>query len=210
MKKNELFSIFIAIIIMSFASSFLYVITGNFSLVPEIIIFSVILVCVPIIGKKITAYTLDCNVEHEVWGVYFFGLKPKQHFKKEIPFGIILPIVLSIFTLGTFKLLTLLTYETRALKHRAAKRFGYYSYTEMTDWHNALIGATGVISLYLLVIVSYVVGFEYLTKLAIYYSLFSLIPISKLDGTQIFFGSRIIWVVLSFISFLMTMYALVL
>ena len=103
--------------------------------------------------------------------------------------------------------MTFLTYETRALKHRAAKRFGYYSFTEVTDWDNGLIGATGIIALLVLSIVGYIMGYELLFKMAAFYALMNMLPISNLDGTQIFFGSRIIWSVLALICLIFGLYA---
>ncbi len=207
MEAKEIAHILTAVLLMFAVSVFSFVFKGNFSRMLEVLVFSCIVVIIPVLFKKGSAYLLDSNVEHSLWGVYFYGYKPGKHFKEEKPFGILIPLALTVVTLGFFKTMTFLTYETRALKHRVAKRFGYYSYSEMTDWHNALIGSAGVISLFLIVIVSYILGFEYLSKLAAYYALFSILPISKLDGTQIFFGSRIIWTVLAFFSFLFSVYA---
>ena len=43
-----------------------------------------------------------------------------------------------------------------------------------------------------------------------YLALFNMIPVSSLDGTQIFFGSRIIWSVLAFICLIFALYAFML
>ncbi len=170
--------------------------------------FSVIVIVIPIIVKKAVAYSLDASVEHEIWQVYHTGIKPKQHFKKEKPFGLFVPLLFTLVSLGAWKVMTFLTYETRALKHRAAKRFGFYSYTAMTDWHNGLIGACGVISLLIISVLAYLSGLEYLAKMATYYAFWSVVPISKLDGTQIFFGSRVLWAVLAVTTLIFTLYAL--
>src|SRR3989338_4285032 len=146
------------------------------------------------------------SVEHELWHVKRWGIKTKQHFKNEFPFGIIVPLFFTIATLGFIKAPMFLTYETSALKHRAAKRFGFYSYTEVTEWHNSLVGAAGVISLFILSVFSYAFGFEYFAKMTAFYSFTSLIPLAKLDGTQIFFGSRILWTALSCLSVILCFY----
>jgi len=151
---------------------------------------------------------LDANVEHRIWHFQRYGFKPRAKFKKEMPFGVILPLAISIVTLGAAQLMTFLTYETRALKHRAAKRFGFYSYTEMTDSHNGLIGASGVVVLLLISFIAYFPGWEYLSKMAAFYAFWNMAPFSNLDGTQIFFGNRTLWSVLGVIVLIFVLYAL--
>ena len=210
MKSEEVGSILIGILMLFVVFSLGFVLKGNFNKLGDVFIFSAIVIIVSIFVKKAIAYTLDSSVEHRVWNVYWFGFKANYHFKNEIPFGIILPLLLSVFSLGIFKFPTFLSYESRALKHRAAKRYGFYSFTEMSDWDNGLIGAAGIISLLVVSIVGYIIGYEYLSSMAAYYALFNMIPVSSLDGTQIFFGSRIIWSVLAFICLIFALYAFML
>lgn len=212
MNPSEFKHIIVAAIISTVVISLSSVLNKDYNFVPIAFILSVIIIGTNIIGKKISAYQLDSDIEHELWFTKRFGIKPKQRFPKPIPVGIILPILISIFSLGTFYLFTFLTYESRALKHRAAKRFGYYSYTEMSDMHNALIGAGGIIALILLAIITYLLPFSHtttLSKLAIYYAFWNLVPISKLDGTQILIGSRVLWTVLASITTILTALALI-
>ncbi|MBI2451642.1 hypothetical protein HYV50_01025 [Candidatus Pacearchaeota archaeon] len=208
MDSKELGHVLAAVLILFVVASFSFVLKGEYEIIPQILFFAFIIIAVNVFAKVIMAYLVDASVEHRIWHVYRFGVKPGRHFKKELPFGVILPLVFSVFSLGVFKLMTFLSYETRALKYRAAKRFGYYSHTEMTDWHNGLIGAAGIVALLILSAVSYIPDFEYLSKLAAYYAFFNMLPISNLDGTQIFFGSRIIWTVLAFLSLIFALYAL--
>jgi len=206
MERRELAHIFVAILLMFIVAGLGFIIDGDAEKISQVFVFSFFVVGLPVFVKKAVAYLLDSSVEHKIWSVYYFGVRDKDHFKKEQPFGIILPLLLSAFSLGVVKCMTFLSYETSALKHRAAKRFGYYSYTEMTDWHNGLIGATGIVSLFFLGFISYLAGFEYLTKMAVYYAFFNILPVSNLDGTQIFFGSRIIWTVLAAVSLIFALY----
>lgn len=206
MNRREFAHIVVAVLLMFIVAGLEFIIDGNVEKTSQVFIFSFFVIGVPVIAKKAIAYLLDSSVEHKIWHVYYFSVRDKDHFKKEQPFGIILPLLLSAFSLGVVKCMTFLSYETSALKHRAAKRFGYYSYTEMTDWHNGLIGAAGIVSLLFLGFISYLLGFEYLTKMAAYYAFFNILPVSNLDGTQIFFGSRIIWTVLAVISLIFALY----
>lgn len=207
MERQELTSIVAAVLIMFIVTGTYSILRGDSVLTLYSFLFSVIIVLVPIIVKKATAYSLDASVAHRTWHFQTFGVKPKQKLTKEQPFGLFVPLFFTLISLGAWKVMTLLSYETRALKQRAAKRFGAYSFTEMTDWHNGIIGASGVVSLLIVSILSYLIGFEYLSQLSIYYAFWNLVPVSDLDGTQIFFGSRVLWTTLSIITLIFTFYA---
>tara|TARA_Y100000034_G_scaffold135972_1_gene210059 strand:+ start:3720 stop:4259 length:540 start_codon:yes stop_codon:yes gene_type:complete len=175
------------------------------------LLFSIIILAVYIFSKKIMAHLLDSTVEHEIWFWQRFGFKKQHKLKTPVPAGIILPLFITVFSLGFAKFLTLMTFETRALKHRAARRFGFYSFAQMTDWHQALIGAAGILSLLILGAIAYFLPFsnlEFLAKISIYYAFWNLLPISKLDGTQIFFGSRILYAALAIITLIATAFAI--
>jgi len=164
-----------------------------------------------VLAKKFIAYKLDAAVENKIWFWQRYGFKEKQHLKNAIPAGIIFPIFLSALTLGGSKLMTILSYETTALKKRAAKRFGKSSFTEMTDKHTGMIGAAGIVMVLALSFVAYwIPGVEGLSKYAAFYAFWNLIPFSQLDGTKIFFGSRVLWSVLAVITLIFVSYALLL
>ena len=203
MKSSELTDIISAIIILAIVSSFSFAIKQKWIEIPLILIFSVIIISLSILAKKFTAYSLDADVEHEIWQMHHFPnlLPPYRKLKNPFKAGAIIPVLLSIVSLGLVKFMSILTYETKALKYRASKRHGFYSFTEMTDSHNALIGASGIFVILLLAIISYFFQpISYLSKIAIYYAFWNLLPISKLDGAQIFFGNRILWTVLATIT----------
>tara|TARA_Y100000034_G_scaffold120499_1_gene163486 strand:- start:2252 stop:2908 length:657 start_codon:yes stop_codon:yes gene_type:complete len=211
MSLKEYKHITAAVLILTIVASFSSLATGSFEILPIALAFSIIIISVHVISKKFLASSLDTNVEHELFTFQRFGLKPHWKFKSPLPAGIIFPLFFSIFSLGIVKLSTLLTYETRALKHRAARRFGLYSYTEITEFHNALIGAIGIFSLLLLSVISYLLPFThtpYLAKLSIYYAFWNLLPYGRLDGSQIFMGSRPLYFTLAILTLVLTAFAL--
>ena len=229
MKINEVFNIkealnvAAAIIILTIVIGLESMLRLDYNAIMLSILFSLIIIITAVYSKKLMARMLDSDVEHEIWSVkrimflmpkkFHFGFKPHQHFKKPLPMGIILPLLVSAISLGTIKIMALLTYETKALKRRAAKRFGFYSFTEMTEFHNALIGAAGIVGILILAIVAYFIPipeFEYLARIASFYAFFNMLPISKLDGSQIFFGSRILYTALALLTLIFTAYALIL
>src|SRR3989344_428080 len=158
MGKNEFLHIIAAIIILTAVASFNFIIKKDLETVPKIFLFAVILICVHVISKKLIAYSLDSSVKHSLWSIQRYGYRTVWYFKKPIPAGIILPIFLTIYSIGYLKPMTLLTYQTNALKARAAKRFGYYSFTEITEWHNAIIGAGSILCVLILSFLSYFPG----------------------------------------------------
>jgi Zn-dependent protease len=212
MKTSEFASIVSAIIILTAVFGFSFAIKSDWISVLNVLLFSTIIIFVAVFSKKLIAYMLDSSVEHETWKVYRYGWKPEQHFNSPVSAGVILPLFFTLFTWGFLKIGAVLTYETRALKARASKRFGFYSFAEMTDWHNSVIGATGIIAVLLIALISYFLptNVEYLAKMATLYAFLNMVPLSNLDGTQIFFGSRILYSLLAVITLIFTIYALIL
>jgi hypothetical protein len=211
MAEREWASIFIAVLLMFVVAGLPSIVSGELFYMTQIFVASFIVVILPVLLRKAFAYFLDASVKHRVWHFYRFGIKPGMHFKKEYPAGVFLPLFFAFLgALAKFPLMifTFLTYETRALKHRAAKRFGYYSYTEMTDWHNAIIGASAIVVLLAISLVGYFGDFEVLAKLAAYYAFWNMIPFSDLDGTQIYFGNRVLYYVLAITTLVFTAYAM--
>ncbi len=201
MSQKEIVALFIALLTFTVVLSFQEVITGNFFYIGTAILYAALVLGVNVASKKVAARSLDADVEHDLWYASRYGLKPGHVLKNKIPLGVIIPLFVTALSLGIGKCLPFVTYETSALKHRAARRFGFYSFTEMTDWHNALVGAAGVVGVLALAIVAYLIpSLEGLTSIAVYYAFWNMIPWSKLDGAQIAMGSRILYVALALIT----------
>lgn len=206
MHKREIKQSIVALLILTLVISFQELIRAHWSYMLTALSFAFLILAANIGAKKWAAKVLDAHVEHELWQVSRFGLKPGRHTPKPIPAGAIIPLVISVFTLGITKCMTLLTYTTSARKQRAARRFGYYSFTEMTDWHNALVGSAGIVGVLALAVVSYSIpALTGLPSLAIYYAFWNLVPWSKLDGAQIVMGSRVVYTALALITVVMTL-----
>jgi len=195
MEKKEIALIFFAIFLSTIVFGFKQIIEGDYNNLIQISFFSTIIILTSVFSKKAMASLLDIRVRHSIWSFSRYGLKPHQRLKEPFPIGAVLPLVLSLISLGFIKIPTFLIYETNALKRRAAKRHGYYSYTEISDWHNSIIGASGIFSVLLIAVIAYFLPFdvELLFKFASYYAIANMIPISNLDGAQIFFGSRVLY-----------------
>jgi hypothetical protein len=72
----------------------------------------------------------------------------------------------------------------------------------------AWIAITGLILNFIFAIGGYIAGFEFFTKLSIYFIAWSVIPLSGLDGAKIFFGGRTKWVITFTITMIMLFWAL--
>lgn len=207
MEKRELLHMSVATLIVMVVGSFPFLLEGTWNILPRYFVYAVLIIGVYTGTRKLTAHTYDAGVEHELWTMQRFGLKPHHYLETPAPTGIILPLFCSLFSAGLAKVTPVLTYEVRANKYRAAKRFGYYSHSAITDWHNALIGASGILATLLLAVLAYFINAEPLAKLAAYHAVTNMIPFSKLDGTQIFFGSRILYTILALLTLVCFMYA---
>lgn len=187
--KKEILHILIVILVLAFAITFIR------RMEDFIYVFSSVFVIVfaNVAAKKIMSYHLDSEVEVKIWEVERFGFKPKSHFKKPVPMGVVFPLISTGLSFGYFAWMGSLVFDVKAKIHRAAKRHGLYSFSEMTEYHIGLIAASGIILNLFLSIVGYLIGFVEFAQLNIFYAFFNMIPLSDLDGNKIFFGSMILW-----------------
>ena len=126
MEQNELGQILSAVLVLFVVAGLGFALRGDFVSLGMVFIFSLIVIIVPVVVRGIAAYGLDASVEHRIWHVYRYGFKRRRHFKNEQPFGVYLPLIFSVLSLGLVKVMTFLTYETSALKHRTPKPFLFF------------------------------------------------------------------------------------
>jgi hypothetical protein len=142
--------------------------------------------------KKAIGYLLELKVRVGFWSWYQYGFRKDAHFKKAVPMAW-LPLLVSLFSRGFLWWLAILEFDVDAKTERVSRKHGLYRFTEVTEWHVAWIAVFGIIANIALAIIAYFAGFELFSKLCIYYSVWSIVPISSLDGSKIFFGSRPLW-----------------
>ena len=210
MKNKEIIHIIIGILILALIISFKeLVLYANFAFLGTAILFSLTIISVNTLAKKGMASFLDSRVEHKIWHWKRFWFKENWHLKKALPMGAIIPLIVTAFSIGFFKVMTILTFETHALKRRAARRHGYYSYTELTDFTIGMIAASGIVATLLLSLITYwFEPLETLSRMAAYYAFWNIIPFSQLDGIHILSGVRKVWYVLAIISGIFALLAL--
>ena len=187
--KKEVTIIGILSIILAFIFSF----TKGISVFFYFFVSIFFIILVNSLAKKISSYYLDSEIEIKFWKIKRYGFKPHKHFKRSFPSGIFFPLITAAASLGYFVWMASLIFDVKPKIYRAAKRFGLYSFSEMTEHHIGLIAAAGVLINLFFAMIGYLTGFSDFAKLNIYYSFFNIIPLSDLDGNKIFFGSIVLW-----------------
>jgi Zn-dependent protease len=202
-KLKEFLIIVVVSVILAFTISLVE--SVNAFLYALLAVFVVIMLNV--FAKKVTAFSLDSEVEVGLWEIKQFGFKPHRHFKKPFPAGVVFPVAVTLISVGALYWMANLVFEVRAKVYRAAKRYGLYRFSEMTEWHLGLIAASGIIINLLFAAVGYIVGYSDFARFSIYYAAFNLIPFSSLDGNKVFFGSIVLWSFLAALALLGLGYA---
>ena len=152
-----------------------------------------------IFTKKFIAYRLDSEIEMRVWEIGKYGFTKDKHSKKPFPLGAFLPIISKIifFPFKSFVWMASLVFDVKPRIYRGAKRFGLYTFSEITEYHLGLIAASGIAINLILSIIGYFLGFPLFARLNIYYAFFNILPLSEFDGNKIFFGNLIMWAFLA-------------
>ncbi len=181
---------------------------NSYSIVLTTILVTFLVVAINVLVKKFAAYYYESEIEVKTWEVSRFGYKAHQHFKNPVPTGILVPIVVSIFTLGRAFWLAALTFDIKAKVSRSARRHGLYSFSEMTEDHIGFIAAAGVVANLVFAIIGYLLGFSEFARINIWFAFFNMLPLSDLDGNKIFFGSIILWSFLAALTLIAVGYAI--
>jgi len=169
-----------------------------------------IVIMINYLAKKVSAFFLDSEIEVGLWEVKRYWYKTHQRFKKAIPAGVIFPIVIIVLSYGYIYWMACLVFDVKTKIHRAARRWGLYTFSEITEHHIGLMAAWGIIANLVFAIIGYLTGFEEFARLNIYFAFFNLLPISDLDGNKIFFGSMILWALLAALTLIALGYAFLL
>ena len=213
LNKKEIIIITVVAIILSFTISMMETMDSvKYALISVLIILSL-----NTAAKKIAANHYDSQIEVKLWDIKRYGLfgiftrgykHPSRKLKRPFPAGAFFPILFAFFTFGTVKWMASLVFDVKAKIHRAAKRHGLWSFSEMTEYHIGLIAAAGIIINLAAAIIGYLINQPEFAKLNIYFAFFNMLPISDLDGNKIFFGSKILWTFLATITLIGTFYAI--
>jgi len=211
-KIEELLKIIFGIIILVFVINLNNITKSKISqtIIITAFIFVAIIVLVNVLAKKLAAYYYHSHVEIKIWNIERYGLAAAQHFKKPIPAGIILPFFISLLSYGYFMWMAIFEFDVNPSSSRASKQHDIYKFSEMTDFDIGMIAAAGVVANLFAAIIGYLAGFPDFARWNIYFAAFSLVPISSLDGTKIFFATRniVLWITLVVLTAIALGYAM--
>jgi len=192
--KREFLVFLIASVILSFTVTF-----NNTSMFLAAWLSFLIIIASNILTKKGVGYFFETKVKTKFWSVYHWGFRKAEHFKRPLAMAW-LPLMLTLITKGTFWWLGILEFDIEAKSERVSKRHGLYRFTQVTEWHMAFIATWGLAVNLVLAVIAYIIGFEFFAKLSVYYAFWSIIPLSSLDGSKIFFSSRGLWLTIATIT----------
>jgi len=198
---------FASIVIITFIIGFLVSLEKTL----EIFLYSSLSIFIILIinsfAKKITAFLLDSEIEIDLWEFKRYGFRPHKYFIRPFPAGIIFPFISKIifFPISSFVWMASLVFEAQPSVYRASKRYGLYTFSEMTEYHTGLIAAAGIIANLIFLIIAYLINFPTemnFIQLSLIFTFFNILPIANLDGNKIFFGNLLIWSILATIILL--------
>jgi Zn-dependent protease len=193
--KKEVFVMALIIVIITLSLSLSLNFAENLKGVLYAFIAVSLVILSNVFAKKIIAYKLDSEIEMKIWEVGKYGFTKDKNEKKPFPLGAFLPLLSKIilFPFKTFVWMASLVFDVKPRIYRGAKRYGLYTFSEITEYHLGLIAASGIAVNLILSIVGYFLGFPLFARLNIYYAFFNMLPISELDGNKIFFGNLLLW-----------------
>jgi hypothetical protein len=195
-KQKELVVISIAGFFLAFSFSLFNIM----NLLTYFLIFFV-LVLIYVFSQKLIAYYYEAETETKIWLEGRYGIRRGQYLKNPLPIGLLLCFIFPFLSYGRAKWLALTETEITARKERVARRHGYYSFPDLTEYHISLICAGGIFAMFLVSFLSYLLNLPIeISKFSMYFAFFNLIPLSKLDGSKIFFGSPFLWCFLFLIA----------
>jgi len=197
--KREILIIPLIIIIIAFSVNLSLSNLDWWDAIPSTLLAVAIVILVNVFIKKLIAYRLDSEIEMKIWEIGKFGYLKDKHAKKPFPIGAFFPLISKIilFPLKSFVWMASLVFDIKPRIYRGAKRFGLYTFSEVTEYHLGLIAASGIMVNLIMAVVGYFLGFPLFARLNVYYAFFNMLPFSELDGNKIFFGNRILWAFLA-------------
>ena len=162
--KREIGTFAVIVLVLAITISFL----KSAEIFLNILLAIFIIFFLNIAAKKIAAYYLDSEIEIKPWQMQRYGFKKSSYFKKPIPIGIILPIIISVLSLGRLLWMAAIVFEVKPKVYRAAKRHGLYSFSEMTEAHIGLIAAAGIFANLLFAVIGYLIGYTDFARLNVF------------------------------------------
>jgi len=192
LNRKEIITITILALILGFVISLVE--TTELFLYSLLSVFLIFMINVT--TKKIVSFYFDTEIEIKLWEIKRYGWTAGQHFKKALPAGVFLPLIVKVLSAGYLNFMACFVFDAKSKIYKAAKRHGLYTFSEISEFHLGLIAAAGILANIIFAIIGYFIGFPEqmnFVKLSIWFAFFNMLPISDLDGNKIFFGNLVLW-----------------
>jgi hypothetical protein len=188
MEKNEFWNIAIALLVMTFIIGF-----SEFTITSFIygFIMSIILLVIFIFTQKIVADQLGIDIKFRLWSFRRYWLRWQDKFDWDFPAWIVFPLILVVLSDGLLKWTAILTFDSKKAAKKAAKKF-----EEIKEFDLALIASSTIFATLVLALVVKLLGFNDFASVACWFALLNILPFGNMNGSKIFFGSKILWIFL--------------
>lgn len=164
-------------------------------------IVSFIALWVNLTAQKYFSKKYGAITTYELWQTKRFGVWKSTHFPIKIfsykinyfPTGIILPILITIFSTGQILFAASLSFVTKIVP---AYRIGR-KYTQLTEYELAKISLSGLLANVLFAVILSIINknvFHSLILVNLFIAISYMVPLPGLLGSQIFFGSKNLYV----------------
>ncbi len=196
--KKEGIWIIIFILIMWFILSFPSFLETQ---IPNwhLLLISAIIILTSIFIKKLASKYFYLKIEHRPWGWQRYGWYERSHLKKPVPLGLILPLFLSVFSIGIIRMFAFFEFTAEKSEKKVLRKRGLHRREEINESDMAFVAAWGFLWLIVLAIIGSIFKQPELTKYSVYYGLWNLLPIGWLDGSRLFYGSFFNWFLITII-----------
>ena len=206
-KKNEFLSFLLVSLILIFTLS----IRKPLASISYISLSIILVLLINIFAKKITGFYLGTKVKIKIWEIkkVFYN---KQKKGPGFQAGIFFPLIFNLLSGGYFTWFGNFVFDIESKAYRVSKKYGVHAFSEMTEYHLALIAGIGILSNLSFGVLGYLINLPKqmnFINLNILFAFFNLLPISDLDGNKIFFGSKTLWVFLFLLTLIGLSYILI-
>lgn len=151
----------------------------------KILLFTAISLGLHVYIQKFLAKKYSCSASLDLWGIKRLGFK--KEIKSSIPIGIILSVLIYILSKGQIFFAAITSLNITVNKaYTIGKKF-----THLTNFESAKIAALGpLVNILLALIASPIPFMKLFVSINIAMALSYLLPLPKLDGGEVFFGSK--------------------
>ena len=151
------------------------------------LILVIITLSIHILGIKLASSYFKQDSRFKLWDFTQFLFAEKRHFKKPLPIGIFVSLLITLMSNGAIFFTAISTFQT-SHKKTIGRKFPNISEREI-----ALIGIYSLLANLILLIIFKLLGIQQGLLINSWFILWNLLPISDLIGSQIFFGSRTLY-----------------